>query len=68
MIKTVTLQFQIIEGGLNKKGGGGGGPTDNLNINKLGGGQIKGGEGVVLKIVLYQKWQPVTTNYGYCFG
>ena len=39
MIKTVTLQFQIIEGGLNKKGGGGGGPTDNLNINKLGGGK-----------------------------
>ena len=54
MIKTVTLQFQIIEGGLNKKGGGGGGPTDNLNINKLGGGANKRG-GVVLKIVLYQK-------------
>ena len=46
-----------------------GGPTDNLNINKRG-VQIKrvgGGQGEVggcLKIVLGQKWQPVTTNYG----
>ena len=45
-----------------------GGPTDNLNINKRG-VQIKrvgggGGGGGCLKIVLGQKWQPVTTNYG----
>ena len=39
-----TLQFLIIgEGGLNKTGGGG--PTDNLNINKRGGIQIKKGGG-----------------------
>ena len=44
-------------GGLNKRGG----PTDNLNINTRGGGQIKGGD---LKNVLGQKWQPVITNYG----
>ena len=41
----------------------------NLNINKRRGGgggvQIKEGG---LKIVLDQKWQPVTTNYGNCFG
>ena len=53
-----TLQFEIMEReGLNKKGGG---ATDTLNINKQG-GKIKGGG---LKIVLGQKWQPVTTNYG----
>ena len=58
-----TLQFLIIgEGGLNKREGRG--PTDNLNINKRGGIQIKkrgGGEG--LKNVLGQKWQPVIPNY-----
>ena len=41
--------------------------------NKGGGGGDVGGAGVQkkeggLKIVLDQKWQPVTTNYGNCFG
>ena len=46
----------------------------NLNINKRGGrGGEMGRAGVQikeggLKIVLDQKWQPVTTNYGTCFG
>ena len=44
----------------------------NLNINKRGGGEM-GRAGVQIKeggltIVLDQKWQPVTTNYGNCFG
>ena len=47
--------------------GGEGGPKDNLNINKRGAVQIKGGGGGV-KIDLGQKWQPVTTNYGDCFS
>ena len=51
-----TLQFQIIGGVLIK-----GGPTENLNINKRGGPNKKGGS---LKNVLGQKWQPVITNYG----
>ena len=39
--KVCTLQCQIIGGGLNKRGGG---PTDNLDINKRGGGsKEKGG-------------------------
>ena len=46
----------------------GGGPTDNLNINKRGGPNKKGGWGWGLKIALGQKWQPFTTNYGDCFG
>ena len=57
-----TLQFQIIGGVLIKREG----PTDNLNINKRGGG---GGEDPNkrrgdLKNVIGQKWQPVITNYG----
>ena len=48
----ITLQFQIIGGGLNKKEG----PTDNLDMNKRGEGGLKN--------VLAQKWQPVITNYG----
>ena len=49
------LQFQIRgEGGLNKRDC----LTDNLNINKQWGFQVRrGGEG--LKNVLAQKWQPV---------
>ena len=43
---------------------GEGGLTDNLNINKQGVQIREGG----LKIVLGQKWQHVTTNYGDCFG
>ena len=57
-----TLQFQIIGdggegGGLNKRRG----PTDKLNINKLGGDPNKRGRD--LNNVLGQKWQPVITNF-----
>ena len=52
-----TLQFQIIGGGLNKRRG----PTDKLNINKLGGDPNKRGSD--LNNVLGQKWQPVITNF-----
>ena len=45
-------------GGLNKRGGG---PTDDLNINKRGSPNKRGGG---LKNALGQKWQPVMTNYG----
>ena len=47
---------------VNKRGG----PTNNLNINKRGGGgrwaanKMEGG----LKSALGQKWQPVITTYG----
>ena len=48
--------MQIIKGGLNNTGG----PTDNLNINKRGGPNKRGG----LKNVLGQKGQHVISNYG----
>ena len=47
-------------GSVNKRGG----LKNNLNINKRGGPNKMGS----LKIVLSQKWQPVITNYGDCFG
>ena len=56
-----TLQFQII------REWGVGGSTDNLNINKRGEGE-RADKRRGLKIVLSQKWQPVITKYGDCFG
>ena len=74
MLLHCTLQFQIIRGGGGRgerEGGKGFLIKRNLNINKRGGEMGRAGVQIKeggLKIVLDQKWQPVTTNYGNCFG